>query len=494
MFAKNDSTKAKTTPSYLLEEFSEALWNQLVEIYPFSDKVAKCLSNLKRELLKKMPKTDLHVHGEAGFLIDETLARDLADRSNTPFPEEILGQDALWLYRGKDNFLQFIMDFLKISKLIRSPQDVEDVAYDFYKNCYENNVIYALPGISWFQCKDQMTFSEFNGAYHRALARGMKDFGAVALMQLRYYLERHLKEEDFEMVYQELMKHPQGLITTIGLAGAEEGHPLSDFESYYQAIKEKRIQSNEPWFFLTAHMEKFSDSKTIVDSLKWLDWIAHGRRLAEDENAMEAVKKSGAMLELCPLSDVSVYPNEFPELQDHNQLKKLLEKGLVSLNSDDPSMFGTIDKVYQQVFEQLDASFTSLLQCTWRGINPAAPLALEEMKKYQKEAYENYEEIKDCGDLKIQFFQAYWNLLPLLSNLDENLAKNLIKIDLKTSFQDLKHLKDELPKNSEAHNSLKELLKLKKAIDNATAAILKKMEKSVEQVLFFNPNPDLKLI
>jgi hypothetical protein len=38
------------------------------------------------------PLTDLHVHGEAGFFIDESLARELANRNNIEFPEELLGQ------------------------------------------------------------------------------------------------------------------------------------------------------------------------------------------------------------------------------------------------------------------------------------------------------------------------------------------------------------------------------------------------------------------
>lgn len=480
-------SKAVVFPKiYQLPELSEEVLNALISIYPFPEGIERNLANFNREMIKKMPKTDLHVHGEAGFLIDETLARDLAKRNNIDFPEELFGEDSLFKYRGKDNFFQFLEDFLTISKLIRTPRDVEDIAFAFYKNCYENNVIYALPGISWFQCKEKMTFFEFIAAYHRALERGLKEFGAVSILQLRYYLERHLKIEDFDEIFKALLDHPQGLITTVGLAGAEEGYPLENFSPYYEKIKKERTQ-NGAWFFLTAHMEAFSSHETIQKSLQLLDWIAHGRRITEDNAVMEIVKNSKHMLELCPLSDVCVYPGEFKELSNHHSLKTLLKEGLISLNSDDPSMFGTIDKVYQQVYESLNVSFSDLMHCTYRGIQPASRESLQEMCKFQKEACEDYMHIQDCGALKIQFFQLYWQMLPQLIDLDEYLTTNILKIDLKTSKEHLNTLKNQIPINHDARKSMGELMRLKDSMNTATIKVLAKMEQSIEQVLEFNP-------
>jgi len=464
----------------LLADLSDEQLDKLTLIYPFPKNIERTIPNLKRELVHKLPKTDLHVHGEAGCLMDVDLARTLAKRNNVAFPEELLDDQNTWKYRGKVDFFQFLKDFLAISSLICTPDDVEEVAYAYYRNCFENNVIFALPGISWVQCKDKMTFVEFNEAYNRAIVRGMKDFGSVAILRLRYYLERHIEDTNlFNEIVDKIQNNPNPFITTIGLAGGEENHPLAHFEQYYEQFISLRQTPQKPWYFLTAHMEAHSDNKTIEEATKLLDWIAHGRNAADSLETISKMKSQGIMFEACPLSDVNVYPDIIPTLAEHKQFRALLDEGLVSLNSDDPGFFGDINKVYLQVFEQIQASFLQLLQCTLRGINPASPIALHHMEQFKKEHYLNYIQIRQAGELKIEFFMGYWELLPMLINkgIDTNLAQKLIVIDLKTSIEDLKLLKKEIPIEEQALlEKFTKLLQIKMKMEQVTSNILVKTE------------------
>lgn len=299
----------------------------LVHLPPLSEELVQALQrhlniySLNDELVKKMPKTDLHVHAEAGFLMDMQLARKLAERNKVEFPEYLIDPESdLWMYRGLEDFCQFLKDFRAISKLIQTPQDVEDITYAFYKYCYKNNVIFALPGISWIQCKDKMGFPEFIQAYNNALLNGMREFGEVSILRLRYYMERQVTEEENEEIWQNLRALPNRLITTIGLAGDELNHPFGKFIPFYEKVREHRaIAGNQP-YFLTAHMEKYSDSQTILEATRLLDWIAHGRNAVDSEDCLNAMIAKGMRFEICPKSDIAVY-EEIPDLDQHIQLK-----------------------------------------------------------------------------------------------------------------------------------------------------------------------------
>lgn len=477
----------KSNFSSLLPPLSDEVIAKLLRVYP----AAQDRAQLERLLVHKMPKTDLHVHGEAGFLMDIALARRIAARNHMEFPEDLVDKTTnLWKYRGKENFEQFIKDFLRISALIKTPEDIEEIAYSFYKYCYEHNVIFALPGISWLQCMSMMSFTEFNEAYNRAIARGIQEFGDVTLWRLRYYQERHASREEFAKTWEALNLAPNPLITTIGLAGAEKGHLLSDFVAFYREVQTFRKATNNPWYFLTAHMEAESDAHTIAASLALqiknsdqniplLDWVAHGRRAADESAVVEQLKQQHITLELCPLSDVNVYPQTIPTLKDHVQLRKLLEAGVISLNSDDPAFFTGIDEVFMQVWQQLPASFAQLLQCTLNGISPASPYALQEMQKYQPESYADYQEMVKLGLLKIQFYQYYWQLLPLLINVEDGLAKELFTIDIKTDAQVLEKLKQKIV-DAPIKQQINKLSQIREEIDVLTAIVVDKTKALID--------------
>ena len=460
-------------------DLSEEVFAKLAHI------VGSTVESFKRELVRKMPKTDLHVHGEAGFLMDIPLARELAKRNSVQFPEylveEVKGNEKKerWKYRGTEKFSLFIDDFLTVSSLIRTAQDIEDVCYAYYRSCYENNVIFTLPGISWVQCKDHMTMAEFHAAYNRALSRGTKDFGDVTVMRFRYYLERHLALNVFNDVLEALGSTPNPFVTTVGLAGDETGHPFSDFKTVYTKLKIDRKNPRYLWYFLTAHMERHSSAAIIYQALELLDWIAHGWNAGDDDAVIADMRKQGITFEVCPLSDTHCVSDKIPTVAAHTALPKLLAAGLATLNSDDPAFFGHIGEVYEQVSEQLGVSIAQLLQCTERGLNPASPQALQEMQATRRELYDAHMKLVEVGKLKIDFFKIYLKLLPLVAEakLDKELAQRFLAVDLKTSTPVLATLSYAIPVECQAlKREFSGLLGIKEAMVKMTAEVKKDTE------------------
>lgn len=437
-------------------------------------------------LIQKMPKTDLHVHAEAGFLIDIELAKIIAERNNIPFPYDLIDeQTQQWKFTGSDDLDQFIKDFRRISNLLKTPQDIEDLTYAFYKYCYEHHVIFALPGISWIQCKEHITFVEFNQAYNRGIARGIKEFGDVTTLRLRYYQERHIDPEDFQSIWASIQQYPNPMVTTIGLAGAEDGFPLERFFNFFAEINHYRQQKGNPWYFITAHIEPEAQKHTLEIAKKYLDRFAHGRNVANYPELEKTLKFDGITLELCPLSDVAFFPKSIPNLKSHTQFQTLFKDEMISLNSDDPAFCGPIDEVYQAVFKELECDMALLFRCTYNGLFAVAPSTLEAMHRFAPEMYRDHMLFLKHSMLKLKFFEQYFHLLQEIRTINDEyreLKKRILGISLHTPISELNHLSSSLLKigKETSINSLidikQEIIRTAKLLEKNTLHALEKFE------------------
>lgn len=479
-FRKTDHKFSVSLPSLSLEE--------LAQLQDLCDKGV----DINTMLIQKMPKTDLHVHAEAGFLMDTDLAKQIADRNNIPFPYDLVDeQTKRWKFTGSDNLDQFIKDFKRISNILKEPQDIEEITYAFYKYCYEHNVIFALPGISWFQCKDDMSFIAFNQAYNSGIARGVKEFGDVTTLRLRYYQERHIDPKEFQSIWDNIQQYPNPMVTTIGLAGSEEGFPLNHFFNFFESVNSFRKKEDNPWYFITAHIEPDAPEHTMEEAKNYLDWFAHGRNVADHSNLKAELKLARMTLEICPLSDVAFFPESIPNLQAHTQFQTLFKDGQISLNSDDPAFCGKIDEVYQAVFKELNCDIALLFQCTKNGIAPAATSKLEEMHLFAPQAYHAHMLIFKHNVRKLQFFEIYCRLLQEIVTIGDEyreIKKQILGISLQTPVSELKDLSSSLLKIGKI-TSITSLLEIRQKISQ-TAEVLK--IQTLNAIDDFQKNPHSK--
>lgn len=92
---------------------------------------------------------------------------------------------------------------------------------------------------------------------------------------------------------------------------------------------------------ISAHAGETKGPESIREALEFAnpDRIGHGVRCVEDVKLVRELAERRIPLEVCPTSNVAL--GVFPSLEKHT-LPYLLEAGLnVSINSDDPPMFGT---------------------------------------------------------------------------------------------------------------------------------------------------------
>jgi aminodeoxyfutalosine deaminase len=129
---------------------------------------------------------------------------------------------------------------------------------------------------------------------------------------------------------------PPAALTGFGLAGIEQARP--DFADVLRSVFASAIAAG---LHSVPHAGEMSGPATIWEALTGLraERIGHGISCLDDPVLVARLRQSQVPLEVCPTSNVCT--RQVPGLAAH-PLPRLLADGLfVTLNSDDPPMFGT---------------------------------------------------------------------------------------------------------------------------------------------------------
>ncbi len=144
-----------------------------------------------------------------------------------------------------------------------------------------------------------------------------------------------------------LDERPDGLVS-FGLGGPEIGVPRPQFKPYFDQARAAGLRS-------VPHAGETTGPQTIWDALRELgaERIGHGISAAQDPDLLAYLAERRIALEVCPTSNVRT--RAVAHIDEH-PLRRLVDAGvLVTINSDDPPMFGTtLDDEYAVAARLLD--------------------------------------------------------------------------------------------------------------------------------------------
>jgi aminodeoxyfutalosine deaminase len=277
-----------------------------------------------------LPKAELHVHhvGSASpRIVAELAARHEGD---SPVPAD---PAALADYFAFRDFGHFIEVYLSVVDLIRDDEDVRVLTYEVARELARQQVRYAELTITpYSSVRRGIPAPAFCAAIEDARLGAAADFG----IDLRWCFdipgEAGLPAAD-ETLRIALEEKPDGLIS-FGLGGPEVGVPRTPFKPYFDKARAAGLHS-------VPHAGETTGPETIWDSVRELgaERIGHGISAAADPALMAYLADHGIPLEVCPTSNVRT--RAVASLADH-PLARLVAAGVpVSINSDDPPMFGT---------------------------------------------------------------------------------------------------------------------------------------------------------
>ncbi|MGM0357066.1 adenosine deaminase [Streptomyces sp. ECR3] len=285
-----------------------------------------------RAFIAGLPKAELHVHhvGSASPRIVSELAARHPD-SKVPSDPEALAD-----YFTFTDFAHFIQVYLSVVDLIRTPEDVRLLTYEVARDLARQQVRYAELTLTPFSSTVRRGIDEraFMDAIEDARKSAEAEFGTVLRWCFDIPGEAGLEsaEETARLATDDRIR-PEGLVS-FGLGGPEIGVPRPQFKPYFDRAIAAGLRS-------VPHAGETTGPETVWDALRELraERIGHGTSSARDPKLLAHLAVHRIPLEVCPTSNIAT--RAVATLEEH-PLRAFVDAGvLVTVNSDDPPMFGT---------------------------------------------------------------------------------------------------------------------------------------------------------
>ncbi|WP_329137137.1 adenosine deaminase [Streptomyces sp. NBC_01476] len=276
-----------------------------------------------------LPKAELHVHhvGSASPRIVAELAARHPDAGVPADPE------ALAEYFSFRDFAHFIQVYLSVVDVIRDAEDVRLLTFEVARDMARQNIRYAELTVTPFSSTRRGIPGE---AFMEAIEDARKSAESELGVQLRWCFdipgEAGLESAE-ETARLALDLRPDGLVS-FGLGGPEIGVPRPQFKPYFDRARAAGLHS-------VPHAGETTGPQTIWDALNDLgaERIGHGTSSVQDPRLLAHLAEQRIPLEVCPTSNIAT--RAVASLEEH-PIRQMAEAGvLVTVNSDDPPMFGT---------------------------------------------------------------------------------------------------------------------------------------------------------
>jgi aminodeoxyfutalosine deaminase len=279
--------------------------------------------------ISRLPTAELHVH-HVGSASPRIVA-ELAERHPGTVPSD---PDRLAEFFAFRDFAHFIEVYLAVVDLIRTPEDVRLLTYEIAREMAQvQQVRYAeLTCTPHTSVLTGVPIEAFNEAIEDARLAVEREFGIVLRWIYDIPGELGLPGADATLDY--VLNHPSDGLIGFGLGGPEIGVSRPQFKPHFDAARAAGLHS-------LPHAGETTGPQTVWDALNVLgaERIGHGTSSAQDPRLLEHLASTGIPLEVCPSSNVAT--RAVATLDEH-PLRAFVDAGVVvTINSDDPPMFGT---------------------------------------------------------------------------------------------------------------------------------------------------------
>lgn len=290
-----------------------------------------------------LPKAELHVH-HVGSASPRAVA-ELAERHPGVVPSD---PEALAKFFEFRDFAHFVEVYLAVVDLIRTPEDVRLLTYEVAREMalgqqirYAELTCTPYTSVLPHEPDKGMPIEAYSEAIEDARLAAQRDFGIR--LQWIYDIpgESGLPAADATLDY--ALNHPTDGLVGFGLGGPEVGVPRPQFQPHFAAARAAGLRS-------VPHAGETTGPQTVWDALNLLgaERIGHGTSSAQDPALLAHLAETGIPLEVCPSSNLAT--RAVATLEEH-PIRQFRDAGVVvTVNSDDPPMFGTtLNREYEIV-------------------------------------------------------------------------------------------------------------------------------------------------
>jgi adenosine deaminase len=279
------------------------------------------------ELLRAMPKAELHLHIEG--TLEPELIFELAQKNGVALAyPSVAALRAAYDFSDLQSFLDI---YYAGASVLLHASDFEAMAMAYFRRAAADNVVHAEiffdPQTHTARGVAMATVIEGLAA---ARDRAQRELGLSSELILCFL--RHLSEEDAIATLEQALPLREHFIG-VGLDSSERGHPPEKFARVFARAGELGLRR-------VAHAGEEGPPAYIESALDVLhvERIDHGVRCLEDPALVRRLARQRTPLTVCPLSNVKLCV--YRDMAGHS-LADLLAAGLcATVNSDDPAYFG----------------------------------------------------------------------------------------------------------------------------------------------------------
>lgn len=275
--------------------------------------------------IRQLPKAELHLHLEGA--IEPVMLLELRERHG----ERTTLAEVAQLYRYTD-FQGFLMSFKAITEHLRGPEDYELITYRLMQRLKEENVLHAEVYVSVGVCLwRKQDFAAIFEGLERGRIRGARDFG-ISLLWI-FDAVRHFGAEEAQKVFELAVRFHDRNVIAVGIGGDEQKAPPELFRSAYTFALDHGLR-------LTAHAGETGPPESIWGALNLrAERIGHGLTAAQDPDLIEELAMRQIPVEICLTSNVRT--GLCKAIAEHPARTYFDHGVMITLNTDDPAMFGT---------------------------------------------------------------------------------------------------------------------------------------------------------
>jgi len=278
-----------------------------------------------------LPKVELHLH-LVGSASVPTVLELAARHPGSPVPRTEQELRAFYTFR---DFPHFASVYSTVSGLITDPEDVALLVVGIARDLGPQNVRYAeLTVTPYTFVKGGLPVVGITEALDAGACQAEQEYG----VKIGYIFDIASEdgEEAAQATLRHALEHPPLRMVGFGLGGIEQKR-----EPHQEAFRSAFRTAIGAGLHSVPHAGEMSGPATIWEVINGLsaERIGHGISCLQDPALVAYLRETQIPLEVCPTSNVCT--GQVAGLAAH-PLPRLLDEGLyVTLNSDDPAMFGT---------------------------------------------------------------------------------------------------------------------------------------------------------
>ena len=278
------------------------------------------------EIIKKLPKAELHCHLDGSLRIDTILRLALEQGVKLPSNNKSVLESILVAKDNIGSLEKYLKKFDVILSILQTPDALTVVAYELAMDCWKDGIRYLeVRYCPELHTKNGMTLSDTVEAVKLGLEHAEKKceiITGIIICSLRNMSPSHSLE-----LSKLAVKYKNKGVVGFDLAGIEENFPAKKHKEAFYLILNNNINT-------TIHAGEAFGPQSIHQAIHicGAHRIGHGTRVYEDKDLLNYINNHRIPLEICLTSNI--HTKTVSSISKHPFKYYINEKVRVTLNTD----------------------------------------------------------------------------------------------------------------------------------------------------------------